>query len=203
MLFLISAVVLFTLFFTLIQQKSKTKARKSYNYFILSSGFWILSDLIEYSSSTELTALIAMIFSYFFISITLFFLAKTIFELEKEKNDWLSLIPLSFFILLFPFFQVKQGFFVKYVDLMNMPLLIFSFVELFFFLFLVFNLFKFKNKIKSKETRFKLSYLAYSLLFIVVFNFSYFMLSSFYPLPPLTWFSALIFSGVTYPLFKD
>jgi len=201
-LFLVSAVVLFTLFFVLIQSKSKSKARGFYNWFILSAGFWMLSDVVEYSVNNSLIARVGLIFSYFFVSVALFFLARTIFELEGEKNDWISLIPFAFFILLAPSFEVKRSVFVLFNDFMNLPLLVFSFMELGFFLFLVFSLFSFRRKIKKKEVRKKLSYFAYCLLFIVVFNFFYYLLSVFDNLPPLTWFSAILFVVVTYPLFK-
>ena len=203
LLFLISAFVLFTLFYSLIQSKSKSKARKYYNWFILSAGLWLLSDFIEYSSSTYFIAKIGMLASYFFISITLFFLAKTIFKLQDYKRDWFALIPLSSFILLSPFFDIKKGTFVLFNDLINLPLSIFLIVEFAFFLFLVLDLFMFKKQIRKKEVKIKLTYFAYILLFIVSFNFFYYLISSYYLLVPLTWFSAILFSLLTYPLFND
>ena len=200
--FLVSSFIIFTLFFVLIQTKSKSKARKSYNLFILSAGFWLLSDAIEYSTTNIFTAHASMLFSYFLISFTLFFLTKFIFELGGKENKWISLIPLFFFILLAPSFHVGKGVYTPFTDVMNLPLLVFNFILIFFFLFLVWLLFYVKNLVNNKKAKKKLEYFSYILLFIVLLNFAYYLAASFYSLPPLTWLSGILFALLTYPLFK-
>ena len=200
--FLISSFVVFTLFFALVQTKSKSKARKSYNSFILLVGFWLLSDAIEYSATDIFTAHAAMLFSYFLISFSLFFLTKFIFELGGKENKWISLIPLFFFILFAPSFQVGKGVYTPFTDVMNLPLLIFNFLLIAFFLFLIWLLFSIKNSIKNKKAKKKLNYFSYIILFIVLLNFFYYLVASFYNLPSLTWLSGILFALLTYPLFK-
>jgi len=133
-LFLFSALVSLILYFILSKTKSKSRARKYYNYVVLSDVLWMFADFIQYSSVSAYLSRLFLVVSFLFITFSLLFLTKLILAFEKnEDKDWVSLIPLFLLILLFPFFDIKAGVYTTFIENPSLSLIIFNFVIYSFF----------------------------------------------------------------------